>query len=103
MDELTVMTLNEQKWVNYEAYARLEEELHQQRFNNKHNLSIDQKVSDKIAELEQELATTKEALNIAVTSLTEIEDLPPLNEYARKRISRDALAKIKKRLFGKRE
>lgn len=31
---------------------RLERELDQQRFNNKHNLSIDQKIADKIADLE---------------------------------------------------
>jgi len=33
----------------------LEKELEQQRFNNKHNLSIDQTVADKIKELEKEL------------------------------------------------
>ena len=33
----------------------LEKELEQQRFNNKHNLSIDQAVADKIEQLEKEL------------------------------------------------
>lgn len=33
---------------------KLERELDQQRFNNKHNLSIDQKIADKILSLEQE-------------------------------------------------
>lgn len=33
----------------------LEKELEQQRFNNKHNLSIDQTVADKIEQLEKEL------------------------------------------------
>lgn len=32
----------------------LEKELDQQKFNNKHNLSIDQKIADKIEELEEE-------------------------------------------------
>mgnify|MGYP003395789846 CR=1 FL=1 len=33
---------------------KLEAELSQQRFNNKHNLSIDQIIADKITELEKE-------------------------------------------------
>ena len=35
--------------------AELKKELDQQKFNNKHNLSIDQSVSDKIKELKHEL------------------------------------------------
>jgi len=36
--------------------------LHQQRFNNHHNLSVDQKVSDQVAELEKESKKYREAL-----------------------------------------
>jgi hypothetical protein len=38
----------------------LKAELHQQRFNNKHNLSIDQKVSDEIESLKAEIAKRDE-------------------------------------------
>lgn len=38
------------------------------------------------------------ALKVAVEALERIEDLPPLNEYERKRISREALAAIAKEL-----
>ena len=36
----------------HEEIEKLKKELHQQKFNNKHNLSIDQSVSDKIKDLE---------------------------------------------------
>lgn len=42
--------------------AELGHELNQQRFNNQHNLSIDQKVSDRIMELEQVIAEMAGAL-----------------------------------------
>ena len=43
----------------YEKIEQLEKDLEQQRFNNKHNLSIDQKVSDEIARLKSENAKLK--------------------------------------------
>lgn len=43
----------------------LETKLEQQSFNNKHNLSIDQKVSDKIEELKKELVNKTYDLRIA--------------------------------------
>ena len=43
----------------------LEKELHQQRFNNKHNLSIDQTIADKIQSLEQENQILREELSSA--------------------------------------
>ena len=43
----------------------LEKELHQQRFNNKHNLSIDQTVADKIKELEAREKKLIECLELA--------------------------------------
>lgn len=46
--------------VRTESIARLEKELHQQKFNNKHNLSIDGEVSKKIEELEKEVQELKE-------------------------------------------
>jgi hypothetical protein len=44
---------------------RLEAELHQQKFNNKHNLSIDQQIADKILSLEQENQILREELTSA--------------------------------------
>lgn len=41
---------------------RLEAELHQQKFNNKHNLSIDGQIADKIESLEQENQILREEL-----------------------------------------
>lgn len=43
--------------------SSLRKELAQQRFNNEHNLSIDQKVADRITELEQVIVEMAEALN----------------------------------------
>lgn len=42
--------------------SQLEKELDQQRFNNKNNLSIDQKISDKIVKLEQRLKDAEEVI-----------------------------------------
>lgn len=42
--------------------VNLEQELLQQRFNNKHNLSIDQQVADKITTLEDDLEDANETI-----------------------------------------
>lgn len=46
---------------NDKIIKNLQEELRQQRFNNEHNLSIDQKVSDEIAKLKEQVKVLKEA------------------------------------------
>ena len=57
-EEVICAKLESQQTVIF-AFSRkikeLEKELEQQRFNNKHNLSIDQTVADKIEELEKRL------------------------------------------------
>ena len=57
-EEVICAKLESQQTVIF-AFSRkikeLEKELEQQRFNNKHNLSIDQTVADKIEQLEKEL------------------------------------------------
>jgi hypothetical protein len=50
---LVYLTARENAQVEIES---LKKELHQQRFNNKHNLSIDQKVSDEIESLKERIA-----------------------------------------------
>lgn len=59
---------DDRTYINIEAFekmavqvAELNKELEQQRFNNKHNLSIDGAISDKITELEERL---KEAVEV---------------------------------------
>lgn len=50
--------LERERLINEELQRKLDEterELHQQRFNNKHNLSIDQKVSNEIEELQKKI------------------------------------------------
>lgn len=44
----------------------LQRELYQQRFNNKHNLSIDQKISDEIAELQEKLDSAVKYLIVSL-------------------------------------
>ena len=41
-----------------------EGELYQQRFNNKHNLSIDQTIADKITKLEAQLKTSMQIIEV---------------------------------------
>ncbi len=52
-----------------EKIAELEKELHQQRFNNEHNLSIDQIVADKITQLEHEISVQKNTLEFVKLSI----------------------------------
>ena len=54
---------------------KLERELEQQRFNNKHNLSIDQKISDQVAELEKENKKYREALGF-IENWNEVDIAP---------------------------
>jgi hypothetical protein len=61
-DELKDAYVYGEKW--FGKAQELEKELEQQRFNNKHNLSIDQKVSD-------EIQTLKAESNKKMRSLTE--------------------------------
>lgn len=57
-----------------EVMEKLERELYQQRFNNKHNLSIDQKISDEIERLRnvnKELESDNEELRYLLKTLTQ--------------------------------
>jgi len=50
-----------------EEITKLEAELAQQRFNNEHNLSIDQKVSDEMVKLKAENEMMREYLSLALS------------------------------------
>lgn len=52
-----------------EKIAQLENELHQQRFNNEHNLSIDQKIADKIKELDEKIKSLMSDLETCLNAL----------------------------------
>jgi len=88
-------TLSEAFTAGYKAaQEKYERELHQQRFNNEHNLSIDQKVADRIPELEMQIKTqgqnlthyTNEQLKLEAENarmreaLKEISNMNPLND-----------------------
>lgn len=68
---ITITKPNRKLCFECEAYqlhqelAQTKAELEQQRFNNQHNLSIDQKVSDEIARLKAELEQARELLRLA--------------------------------------
>ena len=55
--------------------AKLTKELEQQKFNNKHNLSIDQQVSDKIDRLRKENEKLKDLLKFSFSFLPKTEPL----------------------------
>lgn len=69
-----VKTYEEDRNNFVEVIEKLKRELHQQRFNNKHNLSIDQKVSDEIERLRnvnKELESDNEELRHILRTLTQ--------------------------------
>lgn len=61
----------------------LEQELHQQRFNNKHNLSIDQKIADEIEKLKNHNTVLGLKVTVAETALECIENPTKMNHKER--------------------
>lgn len=72
-----VYYINGRKFCPVELLDKLERQLHQQKFNNKHNLSIDQQVSDRIEQLEVEVLDYKKKI---ATLMEKIADLVALTK-----------------------